>query len=525
MKTITKVRLDLSGPNYGAGIDAVQNDNVRTIQALLLDNGKPWVVPESAAVTVAYSKLDGTKGWYDTLADGTPAVTVSGCAVTVALAGQMLTVPGKVRAAILFHDKMLNQLTTFPFTVTVEPNPFDGAAESTDYIRLQWLEDNLDKYLTLAKESGIFDGKDGTTPTLVVDSVAYQAGPSGEQPPAGIWLEEIPMVPQGQYLWTRRIKQWSGAEPVTDYSVSYMGTDGGGSVRSVCGVGPDSSGDVLLTPEEIGAIARTGGTMEGPLNMNAQRLTGLGNPSADSDAAGKSYVDDRFRKASPPNLLDNSDFRNPVAQAGIGGTHMQQAYATDRWILTSGTVSHEAGVGLVLNGTITQKLAQTPSGAASAAVGMASGNADISYANGVVTITSSGGTIAWAALYEGAFTPQTMPDYHPKGRLNELYTCQYYYQKHSFVQYQTICLSFQGPAYCFMQFPLYRNMRGSAKIRQTGGTIQVGSAAYTFSGSCNASESSAIIGQNYTQIQSNSGACYCYTLNTAGVTLEFSADL
>ena len=45
------------------------------------------------------------------------------------------------------------------------------------------------------------------------------------------------------------------------------------------------------------------------------------------------------RKAAPRNILDNSDFTNLVAQAGIGGNHGTIAYAADRWILDSGTVS------------------------------------------------------------------------------------------------------------------------------------------------------------------------------------------
>ena len=137
------------------------------------------------------------------------------------------------------------------------------------------------------------------------------------------------------------------------------------------------------------------------------------------------------RAAAPTNLLDNSDFRYPVAQAGVGGSHGNQAYALDRWILTSGSVSHTAGVGLTLNGTITQKLEHPPAGAVSAFVGMASGSANISYSGGTVTISSAGGVIAWAALYEGTFTEQAKPEYRPKGYTAELMECMRYYQENS----------------------------------------------------------------------------------------------
>lgn len=146
------------------------------------------------------------------------------------------------------------------------------------------------------------------------------------------------------------------------------------------------------------------------------------------------------RKAAPRNILDNSDFTNLVAQAGIGGKHGTVAYAADRWILDSGTVSYEAGVGLTLNGTIRQKLEFPPTGETSAFVGMASGAASISYADGAVTITSSGGVLKWAALYGGVYSAATMPEYQPKGYGAELAECQRYYTKGLLIAYRDVNL-------------------------------------------------------------------------------------
>ena len=397
MKTIVNIKLDLCRHNYAALVQAIQNDSeTRLVRALLLSDGKPWEIPPGATAAVVYRKPDKTKGLYDKLADGTPALEISGPTVTLVLTRQMLTVPGKIQAGIVFFDENLNQLTTFPFTVAVEEDPFSGAQESADYIRLQWLEDQLDEHLRQAKESGEFDGKDGESVLLLEDQAEYQVGQSGRTPPEGDWLSTIPQTPQGSYLWTRRTKLWSGQEPVTDYSVAYQGMDGG--IASVNGVEPDSAGNVTLTPADVGA-------------------------------AEPEEVQNLFRKASPSNLLDNSDFTNPVAQAGIGGNHGNQAYAVDRWILTNGSVSHQEGVGLTLNGTITQKLEHLPTGTVSAFVGMASGEANISYSDGTVTITSSGGVIAWAALYAGTYTEQTMPEYHPKGYTVELTSCKRFFRR------------------------------------------------------------------------------------------------
>lgn len=162
-----------------------------------------------------------------------------------------------------------------------------------------------------------------------------------------------------------------------------------------------------------------------------------------------------LRTAAPINLLDNSDFTNPVAQAGVGGNHGTQAYAVDRWILTSGTVSHQEGTGLTLNGTITQKLEQTPSGAVSAFVGMASGQASISYSSGSVTITSSGGIIAWAALYQGAYTDQTMPEYRKKGYATEQMACLRFFWRPSLSLFEAVGFTANNNFFrSFLQFPV-----------------------------------------------------------------------
>lgn len=133
-----------------------------------------------------------------------------------------------------------------------------------------------------------------------------------------------------------------------------------------------------------------------------------------------------IRKAAPRNWLDNSDFTDLVAQAGIGGKHGSVSYAADRWKLTSGTVTYTAGTGLNLNGTITQVLEKAPTDG-SCFVGMASGTATIALSGNTVTITSSGGVIKWAALYAENYTEATKPEYQPKGYGAELAECQRYF--------------------------------------------------------------------------------------------------
>ena len=197
---------------------------------------------------------------------------------------------------------------------------------------------------------------------------------------------------------------------------------------TINGKAPDGSGAVALTAEDVGALAE-GGTAADSSKLGGVAASGYAlktDTAPDSIKLGgkapEYYV-------QPRNLLDNSDFTNLVAQAGIGGNHGTVAYAADRWILDSGTVSYTAGTGLTLNGTIRQKLEVQPTGQTSAFIGMVSGTASISYADGEVTITSGGGVLKWAALYEGSYTADTMPPYAPKGYAAEFAECRRYYKR------------------------------------------------------------------------------------------------
>ena len=271
-------------------------------------------------------------------------------------------------------------------------------------------------------------GETGDPATIVTNKTEYQVSDSGTIIPSGIWSANIPVVTPGKFLWARTTTQFNTGSANYSYSISRFGIDGTGAVSTVNGVAPDEFGNVELTAEQLECLGLAGGTMTGPIHMSGQVIDGLNDPTGDTEAARKAYVDKSVKAAAPHNLLDNSDFTNPVAQAGVGGSHGNQAYALDRWILTSGSVSQQVGVGLTLNGTITQKLEHPPTGTVGAFVGMASGQASISYSGGAVTITSAGGIVAWAALYDGTYTEQTMPDYHPKGYAAELLECQRYYR-------------------------------------------------------------------------------------------------
>ena len=182
----------------------------------------------------------------------------------------------------------------------------------------------------------------------------------------------------------------------------------------------------------------------------------------------------------PYNLLDNSDFVHPVAQAGVNGAHGATGYAVDRWMRTSGATVSQAADGLKIVSDKTswtagiqqrieaKRFADVMTFAVRGVfpvacrlfvyIGSGTTNFGVAYFQGdasertlvlkltkpdgltgdeVVNVyispdTGSTGTAAvvrWAALYEGEYTAETLPPYVPKGYAAELAECLRYYRK------------------------------------------------------------------------------------------------
>lgn len=160
----------------------------------------------------------------------------------------------------------------------------NASTAPTDWQQYQWFKHKGEK------------GDTGSPSTLVTKSVTYQVSDSGTIIPSGSWVSSIPVVPQGKYLWTKTELQFNTGDPIVSYSVARMGIDGSGSVSSVAGVSPDSDGNVALTAANVGALAVSGGGMTGGINMNGQPISGLNDPTEDTHAARKSYVDKMLPK-------------------------------------------------------------------------------------------------------------------------------------------------------------------------------------------------------------------------------------
>lgn len=167
------------------------------------------------------------------------------------------------------------------------------------------------------------------------------------------------------------------------------------------------------------------------------------------------------------NLLDNSDFRNPVNQRGAT-SYATAGYSIDRWrIADSMTLTDRGGCIEITNSssggrksieqiipnnyvgkTLTVAICEHQTGSIycrSVVIPGANGSnqyldsADFDGNSARLALLSSGDLVyqilvkangnaklRWAALYEGAYTADTLPPYVPKGYAAELMECQRY---------------------------------------------------------------------------------------------------
>ena len=203
----------------------------------------------------------------------------------------------------------------------------------------------------------------------------------------------------------------------------------------------------------------------------------------------------------PYNLLDNSDFRNPVNQRGAT-ISTEWNYFIDRWITGSnGCTLAKDGITLVKNCWLFQRVAVETfdirlkngftfccelSNGTVLTLNTIAGN-DSKLTNGVnlyiandyinsgyyefriVTDANSTATIKWAALYEGEYTAETLPEYMPKGYAHELLECQrYYYQIKAYWKWVSagICTS-ATECHIPIQFPVTMRVVPSVNIPDT----------------------------------------------------------
>ena len=240
------------------------------------------------------------------------------------------------------------------------------------------------------------------------------------------------------------------------------------------------------------------------------------------------------------NLLDNSDFAHPIAQAGVNGAHGATGYAVDRWMRTSGATVSQAADGLKIVSDKTswtagiqqrieaKRFADVMTFAVRGVfpvacrlfvyIGSGTTNFGTAYFQGdaaertlvlkltkpdgltgdeVVNVyispdTESTGTAAvvrWAALYEGEYTAETLPPYVPKGYAAELAECLRYYRRITATNETFAGYCVNGVSYCMIPLQTMRikpSLVPSGKFYYTLGNKQGTTTATATAHSANA---------------------------------------
>lgn len=335
-------------------------------------------------------------------------------------------------------------------------------------------------------------GDKGDAAKLTSHSTTYMVSDSGTIVPSGSWVSDVPNVPQGKYLWTKTVLTFNTGNPVTSYSVSRFGIDGSGAVSSVNGKNPDSTGNVSVNAEDITTTTGTSieaalaqkqeqitasGLLKGTGNGGvAQAKAGVDYQAPITAGAGVRVSGSKISTAAAPrNWLDNSDFQNPVNQRGqTSYTSAHGGYTIDRWIANAAITLNvnTSSVTAVSSGDTQNEfyqsianpdrlLGKTVTFAMKTDIGTFVTNATIpnnftdnwvvlgtalipefgqirfqvsdnnTHAILAAVAVKSGGsvTIHWVAIYEGAYTADTLPKYQPKEYGAELAECQRYFLK------------------------------------------------------------------------------------------------
>lgn len=281
---------------------------------------------------------------------------------------------------------------------------------------------------------GLPKGDTGATPQI---SVQVQTGAAGSEASVSV--------------------SGTAEEPVIHLTIP-RGDAGNIGNLTINGKTPDGSGAVTLTAGDLGAASA-----KEVSQLKDDKLDKTATAADSSKLGGKApeyYI-------QPMNLLDNSDFRNPVNQRGQTSYTLGSwgGYCIDRWTaFSSGATVTIGSGGLTLSGNIYQPISsditsmyngkvltlavkiagtvyccsgevnQTGEWNPSASLDTPYGNIKFETEKDnnkmfiIIDSSTTPSVLEWAALYEGSYTADTLPPYVPKGYAAELAECNRYFR-------------------------------------------------------------------------------------------------
>lgn len=304
----------------------------------------------------------------------------------------------------------------------------------------------------------------------------------------------------------------AGATPTADltlvdghYNLSFSIPKGDKGNTGATGATPEITVKVVTGEAGTQASVAQSGTAENPVITLTIPRGDTG--SIDNLAENVALEIAKYNFGQPYNLLDNSDFAHPIAQAGVNGAHGATGYAVDRWMRTSGATVSQAADGLKIVSDKTswtagiqqrieaKRFADVMTFAVRGVfpvacrlfvyIGSGTTNFGTAYFQGdaaertlvlkltkpdgltgdeVVNVyispdTGSTGTAAvvrWAAIYEGEYTAETLPPYVPKGYAVELAECLRYYRRITATNETFAGYCANGVSYCMIPLQTMR---------------------------------------------------------------------
>lgn len=303
----------------------------------------------------------------------------------------------------------------------------------------------------------------------------------------------------------------AGAAPTADlslvdghYNLSFAIPKGDKGNTGATGATPKITVKVVTGDAGTQASVAQSGTAENPVITLTIPRGDTG--SIDNLAENVALEIAKYNFGQPYNLLDNSDFVHPIAQAGVNGAHGATGYAVDRWNRTNGATVSQAADGLKIvsdktswTAGIQQRIeakrfadvmtfavrgvfpvacrlyVYTGSGTA---FGTAYFQGDAAERTLVLKLTKPDGltgdevvnvyispdtgstgtaaVVRWAALYEGEYTAETLPPYVPKGYAAELAECLRYYRRITATNETFAGYCANGVSYCMIPLQTMR---------------------------------------------------------------------
>ena len=220
--------------------------------------------PTTPNYTFAISNLTGPSGVSPRVGDlvvrSYYRYTISSVGTTTVLTGNRTSIRGGTGAAgssvtvssVEYAYQLSTSGTTVP-TGTWGSTPVAPTATQYAWTRTTTTySDNTTAVTYTVGGKGGADGSPGTSVTISSKSVKYQASTSGTTTPTGTWLDSVPTVAQGSYLWTRTVVTYSTGDSTTAYSVARMGSDG-----QTGAAGPEAVVSISVTAVDFSAGTAT----------------------------------------------------------------------------------------------------------------------------------------------------------------------------------------------------------------------------------------------------------------------------